>query len=762
MDTLPFQTIGLDLITQLPPSRGADAILTIVDHGCSRAAIFLPCKTTITGEGVAQLYMNHVYRWFGLPDKVISDQDPQFTSHFAKGLTQILGIQQNISMAFHPQTDGLTERKNQWVEGYLRHLTAAQQNDWADWLAIATAVHNHYSNATTKIAPMEALLGYHPHLDHQGPPSMNDRANERTRRAYEARQLARAAINHWAGQTPPSQFKTGDRVWLEAKNLTLAYASFKLAPKRHGPFSIVKQISPVAYQLNLPPSWTIHDVFHASLLSLFRHTPQHGQSFSRPPLEIVDGEAEFKVESIKNHRYHGRRRKLQYLIGWKGYPSADDTWEDADQIFAPALIALYHRHHSLKDKRAHSSRRVAIHSSSLCLPATPPLSPLLLPPPITNHASWSTFRGSSSMTTANPSQACASTSRTPTKTHPFLSRLGLMPWNSSAPHLSPPVPRSSCSSLKEREERLKVIVSWLRDWLTQSSLARPNLKPSNVTRPPPWSRSDNVLSLLLGRTSDDFQRSLKSLTPHQMRIYQLIKQCRGRQLLTWQRSIGQGNVSRLATCATTTTSLVSSSLPPSSATVPLPPSSKPPSLDAPRVTPLSSKGLPMGSSSTPPHCTRPLESQIDRSIPSPLGSYPSSTARPPTTASSFNTVTKREIGVWAGSSPGTICSRNRSPGSKTISIVGRRSLKRSRPVEIGADSALNRPGLENGSKRWRGSWTPAMGTEQRRSRLSPSQGGTLITPPLTLDAGGRDGAKGGPHASRRVMTPASASQASRG
>ena len=145
-NALPFQTIGLDLITQLPPSRGADAILTIVDHGCSWAAIFLPCKATITGEGVAKLYMEHVYRWFGLPQKVISDRDPRFTSHFAKGLTRTLGIQQNISTAFHPQTDRLTERKNQWVEGYLRHLTMAQQDDWADWLAVATAVHNHPDN----------------------------------------------------------------------------------------------------------------------------------------------------------------------------------------------------------------------------------------------------------------------------------------------------------------------------------------------------------------------------------------------------------------------------------------------------------------------------------------------------------------------------------------------------------------------------------------------------------------------------------------
>ena len=314
---------------------------------------------------------------------------------------------------------------------------------------------------------------------------MNDRAEERTKRAYVARQMVRAAINHWAGQTPPPQFKTGDRVWLEAKNLTLPYASIKLAPRRHGPFSIMRQVSPVAYQLALPPSWTIHNVFHASLLSPYHHTPQHRQNFPHPPPEIVDGEAEFEVECIKNHRYHGRQCKLQYLIGWKGYPSADNTWEDADQTFAPELIALYHRHHPLRDKRTHSSRRVAIRSIPPCLLATLLTSPLLPLPPTMNRLSWSTSMDNSLTTMGSPSQGCTSTSNPPIKTHPFLSHLGLMPWNSSAPHLSRPVPHSSCSSLREREEHLKAIVRWLRDWLTQSSLAPPNSRLSSMTRPPP-------------------------------------------------------------------------------------------------------------------------------------------------------------------------------------------------------------------------------------------------------------------------------------
>ena len=90
--THPFQQIAMDLITGLLPCKDKDAILTIINHGCSWAAIFLPCTTTITGPGIAELYMNNIYQWFRLPMKVISDRDPQFISHFRKALCQKLGI----------------------------------------------------------------------------------------------------------------------------------------------------------------------------------------------------------------------------------------------------------------------------------------------------------------------------------------------------------------------------------------------------------------------------------------------------------------------------------------------------------------------------------------------------------------------------------------------------------------------------------------------------------------------------------------------
>ena len=128
-----------------------------------------------------------------------------------------------------------------------------------------------------QVALSEALLGYLPHLNFLSPPSMNDRVEEQSEVAIQKRMQAHTAINLWAGSQPPSLFKTGDRVWLEAKNLKLPYQSLKLMPKHHRPFYIKQMILNVAAQLELPLAWTIHDVFHTGLLTAFKETPVRRQ-----------------------------------------------------------------------------------------------------------------------------------------------------------------------------------------------------------------------------------------------------------------------------------------------------------------------------------------------------------------------------------------------------------------------------------------------------------------------------------------------------
>ena len=116
---LPFETVAMDFIVKLPPSKGYDTILTITDHDCSKAAVFIPCNETISAEEVAGLYLTHVFKRFGLPRKIISDRDPRFAGKFTRNLCKTLGITQNMSTAFHPRTDGQSERTNQSLEQYL-------------------------------------------------------------------------------------------------------------------------------------------------------------------------------------------------------------------------------------------------------------------------------------------------------------------------------------------------------------------------------------------------------------------------------------------------------------------------------------------------------------------------------------------------------------------------------------------------------------------------------------------------------------------
>jgi len=223
---------------------------------------------------------------------------------------------------------------------------SAAPKDWTQWLALATAVHNNRKNSTTGLSPNQIILGYNLKLNPAiTTPSINETTEERIRLMEERRAQATAALNQVAEKsgTPSAQYNTREQVWLEGKNLCLPYQATKLAPKRYGPFKIIKEISPVVYQLTLPLTWKIHNTFHASLLSPYCETTAYGPNFSRPPPDLINDEEQYEVEQIHNHRYFGRNRTLQYLIHWKGYPNSDDTWEPAADTHAPDLVKAYYK-----------------------------------------------------------------------------------------------------------------------------------------------------------------------------------------------------------------------------------------------------------------------------------------------------------------------------------------------------------------------------------------------------------------------------------
>jgi hypothetical protein len=139
-----------------------------------------------------------------------------------------------------------------------------------------------------------------------------------------------------------TEMEVGDLVWLEGKNLHIK-GMRKLLPKRYGPFQITERIGTVAYRLRLPESMKIHDVFHIDLLLPYKETEAYGPAYTRPPPDLIEGEEEYEIESIRDTRLKGRGRRRQYLVHWKGYPNSDDSWVDREDIHAPDLLTEFHQ-----------------------------------------------------------------------------------------------------------------------------------------------------------------------------------------------------------------------------------------------------------------------------------------------------------------------------------------------------------------------------------------------------------------------------------
>jgi hypothetical protein len=165
MHTYPFQIISWDLIMDLPKKGNFNSVLTIVDHDCSKAALFFPCSKEVDTSEVAALYAQQVSPHYGVPRKIILDRDPCFTVAFAHAVCAQLNIKQNISMAYHPQTDRQSECANAQVEQYLHIYGNTEQDDWANLLPLVQYVHNSWINMSTGYMPFDLLISHTPTMN---------------------------------------------------------------------------------------------------------------------------------------------------------------------------------------------------------------------------------------------------------------------------------------------------------------------------------------------------------------------------------------------------------------------------------------------------------------------------------------------------------------------------------------------------------------------------------------------------------------------
>ncbi|KAF8750792.1 hypothetical protein RHS01_08847 [Rhizoctonia solani] len=330
----PWQHVLYNMIVDLPKDGNSDSILVIVDS-FTKYVILVECSKKIKALELADLFLQHMWKRYGMPKKTVSDQGRVFNNKFLKALYQRLGIDPHFSSAYHPQSDGQTERVNPTIEHFLQAYSGVNQKDWVKWLPMAEFAYNNAVHSSMGKSPFKALYGWEPLLTPSNIPTDVPKADNLATLMEAQWQEIEAALRQSktrmiAGETgEPLEFKIGEEAWLDAKNVKLKTLSPKLTKQRLGPFKVLEKISNRAYRLELPPTMRIHNVFHVGLLSKVKQDKKRTFGNCPPPV-TVDGEEEYKVEGITDAKE--RNGKWFFQVKWKGYRSKENTWEPWENL----------------------------------------------------------------------------------------------------------------------------------------------------------------------------------------------------------------------------------------------------------------------------------------------------------------------------------------------------------------------------------------------------------------------------------------------
>jgi hypothetical protein len=373
--THPWQYIGIDFVGPLPesPNRNGlyDMICVIIDLLTAMVHL-VPTRQTYRAVDIAEVVFDSVYKLHGLPERIISDRDSLFTSHFWKKLNALLGIELRLSSAFHPQTDGATERANRTMTQMLRQCVSPKQKDWATKLPAIEFAMNSARSSTTGFTPFYLNYGRNPspmiwkgEEVYPGVRQFAEDMKEAIMSAHDAIIAARVQNTVQANRKRQmATFQEGDLVYLSTKNITMPKGrARKLAPKYLGPFPITKVIKEGAtYQLGLSDELIkrgINRAFHASLLR--PHVPNDDRRFpGRMPIQIPGfGEKpeEWIVDRITTH--HGKGTGSEFQIQWK---AGDRTWASYKEVAHLNALDRYCELMGVKDATELPSNYVSLDS----------------------------------------------------------------------------------------------------------------------------------------------------------------------------------------------------------------------------------------------------------------------------------------------------------------------------------------------------------------------------------------------------------------
>jgi hypothetical protein len=331
----------MDFIEGLPMSDGANVILVIVDR-LTKYSHFIPLHHPYTAANVAKQFVDTVVKLHGVPLTIISDRDKIFTSAFWKELFKSVGTQLHYSTAYHPQTDGQSERVNQCLEQYLRCAVQDNPKHWRRWLAMAEFWYNTSYHSAIDCTPFKALyriepnFGAMPNITVATDSSVAETAveyNEQIALLREQLLRAQTRMKKKADRNRSErEFQVGEQVLLKlqpyAQYSVVNRSCHKLSYKFFGPYTVLERVGAVAYRLQLPEEARIHPVFHVSQLKPF--TPSYTPVFSELPRPPDLAALDVSPSAILQRRLvrKGNEAAPQILVKWGNLPDDAATWED--------------------------------------------------------------------------------------------------------------------------------------------------------------------------------------------------------------------------------------------------------------------------------------------------------------------------------------------------------------------------------------------------------------------------------------------------